>query len=210
MPDLAGEFRRRADDALRLAEAGEVARLESARGSRTRQLLHPTRVEALYELAFLRVFVGWEAFLEQAFLRFLCGYTSLRGISVIAAGVGTPRNLVQAEQAVLGANAYVLWHNPNHVVGRARRFFATSSLETTILSNTARLEAIASVRHRIAHPQSDARTKFDRATMALAGRRYSGSRPGSFLRDHDPNTLPPVRWLESLTDELHALAQQVA
>lgn len=211
MPDLAGEFRRHADEALKLAEAGEVARLESVRGSRTRQLLHPVRVEALYELAYLRVFVGWEAFLEQAFLRYMCGYTSTRAAppTLVAGGVFHP-NIAAAEGAVLGTNSYVLWHNPTRVVARSRRFFAACVVESIVLSNSARLEAFAAVRHRITHAQADAQLKFDQATMMLNGRRYRGSRPGAFLRDVDLSASAPTRWIERLADELHSLSMQIA
>jgi hypothetical protein len=210
MPDFVGDFRRKTEEALKLAEAGEVARLEANAGSRTRELLHPVRVEALYELAYLRVFVGWEAFLEEVFLRFLCGYTSPRGNPVPVAGFTFLRTLVQAQQAVLGGNRFVLWHNPQRVITRAQRFFATSSIEAIVLSNLARLEALAAVRHRITHAQDDARSKFDLATMSLSGRRYAGSRPGLFLRDQDPAAVPPSRWLTSLANELNNLARQVA
>lgn len=210
MPALGAEFRQRASSALALAEIGEVARYEAPRGSRTRLGLHPARLESLYEMAFLRVFVGWEAHLEQAFLRYLCGYTSSHGAAQLAPGRAYEPSLAAAERTVLGTSSYVLWHSPARVAARSQRYFASSPVEAVVLSNAARLEAFAAVRHRIAHAQTDARTKFDAATMSLAGRRYAGSRPGSFLRDWDRSTAPHQRWLERLANELTALAAQVA
>ncbi|MBI5618443.1 MAG: hypothetical protein HY943_19375 [Gammaproteobacteria bacterium] len=210
MPDLHAELRRRAFEALALAEVGEIARIEAASGSRTRAGLHPIRLEALYEMAYLRVFVSWEAFLEQAFLRYLCGYASAHGTATPRAGTAFCSTLAQAETAVLNGNAYVLWHNPSKIIARCRRFFSVSQVESVIASNTARLDAFAAVRHRIAHAQADAKAKFDLATMTLYGRRYPGSRAGSFLRDRDISVAPPERWLDRLAQELISLSRQIA
>lgn len=210
MPDLRAELQRRTFEGLALAQFGEIARLEAARGSRTRAALHPVRLEALYEMAFLRVFVSWEAFLEQAFFRYLCGYASVHGTATPIPGSNFLPTLAQAELAVLNGNTYVLWHSPAKVVTRCRRFFNASTIETIVSSNTSRLEAFAAIRHRIAHAQTDARNKFDAATMSLVGRRYPGARAGAFLRDRDPTASPPERWLDRLAQELISLAHQVA
>lgn len=211
MPGLANDFRQRVKDALLLAETGEVARAESSPGSQTRKNLHHTRIEYLYELAFLRVFVAWESFLEQAFLRYLCGYTSVAaGSAVVTPGMSHSATLAQAEASMLGGRDYVLWHNPTRVVSRSQQFFQSSPIETVINSSSARLESMAAIRHRIAHSQDDARRKFDIAVMAVAGRRYRGARAGSFLRDVVPSTQPPERWIEVLGHELQGLAQQIA
>lgn len=76
MPGLGAEFRDRVTAAIRLAEIGEIARAEALPKSLTRRNLHPVRLELLYEMAYLRIFVSWETLLEQTFFRYLCGYTS--------------------------------------------------------------------------------------------------------------------------------------
>ena len=210
MPGLAAEFRDRVAAAVRLAEIGEVARAEASPGSQTRHNLHPARLELLYEMAYLRIFVSWEAFLEQAFFRYLCGYSSAAGTAVPAAGKTFETTIAAAEAAVLGGNRFVLWHNPSKVVTRASRFFASSPIQTVVLSNTSRLENFAAIRHRITHTQSDARKNFDAATMTIAGKRYGGSRAGAFLRDTNPGTTPAQRWVEQLGQELEKLALQIA
>jgi hypothetical protein len=209
MPDLAAELGERFDEALKLAEIGEDARLEATRGSRTRVNLHPSRLEALYELAYLRVFVGWEAFLEQAFLRYLCGYLSTRGAATLIAGATYAPTLASAEKALLGGNRYALWHNPAGVVKRCQKFFSASPIEAVVNSNLARLTDFAAVRHRITHAHGDTRKNFDVATMNFAGGRYRGGRPGAFLRDRDTSHMPQIRWLERLTNELGGLAAQI-
>lgn len=79
MPPLGAVFARQCDLALNLARAGEIARAASPPGSIAYQQLYPARLETLYEAAYLRVFISWELFLEESFLRFLCGYSSPTG-----------------------------------------------------------------------------------------------------------------------------------
>lgn len=210
MPGLEAEFRARVSQAIKLAQIGEIARAEARAGSQTRAGLHPTRLEYLYEMAYLRIFVSWESFLEQAFLRYLCGYTSRVGVAAPVPGQAFQSTLANAERAVLGGQQYVLWHNPARVIQRARQFFGSSPIETVVLSNSTRLEHLAAVRHRITHAQQDARSKFDTATMTIAGRRYRGGRPGAFLRDEDASATPAPRWLEQLGREFQGLAAQIA
>lgn len=210
MPGLQAEFHRQVADAMKLAEIGEIARAEATAASQTRRELHYRRIELLYELAFLRMFVAWEAFLEQVFLRYLCGYTSKHGGATPRPGQAFSPTLAATAVAVLGGKNYLLWHNPLTVADRCAGVFASCPIETVLRSNAARLDACAAVRHRIAHAQTDARQKFDAATMTMAGQRYRGARPGAFLRDRDATTTPRVRWVDVLGQELQGLAAQIA
>ncbi len=210
MPGLQAEFHRQVAEAMNLAEIGEIARAEASAGSQTRSRLHHSRIELLYELAFLRMFLAWEAFLEQTFLRYLCGYSSRHGRAVPLATASWSPTLAHAEAAVLGGRDYALWHNPTQVADRCQRMFGSCPIEGVVRSSMSRLEALAAVRHRIVHAQADARRKFDNATMTIAGRRYRGARPGAFLRDRSPSTTPQVPWLEHLGRELQGLASQIA
>src|SRR5262249_28723097 len=110
---------------------------------------------------------------------------------------------------VSGASGFALWHNPAVVIRRSRLHLRLCPHEVIIMSNTARLENLSAVRHRIVHGQDDAKKKFNTATMALCGRRYPGARPGRFLRDWDRSTTPNRRWLETLGSELVGLARQI-
>ena len=208
LPPLADDFGKEVARANDLARRLERARVLLAGKADTRHILHVSRLELVYELAYLRIFIAWENFLEQAFFRYLCGYQHSGGREVIWSPqyYGT---LADAELALLGHRQYVLWHNPNLVVTRAQQFFDNGRHETVISSNLARLEHLAFIRHRIAHSQEHSKRNFDIATMMFCGKRYPGSRPGRFLRDQDLRTPPPNRWLEIVSDEFLGLAQQI-
>lgn len=206
MPPCDAVLSRHIDEALELVRAGEVAR--TATLPAVAREFYVSRLELLYEFAFLRMFVAWEVFLEDTFFRYLCGYVSRYGQATLTAGSHF-RTLTAAQRAVLQNRDYVLWHNPTRVVQRSASFIRQGRHEIVIASSGARLEAMAAIRHRIAHGHPDAQAKFDGATMALAGKRYRASRPGRFLRDWCAATMPPTRWLRVLGDELRNLAIQV-
>ena len=206
MADLGYVFERRVEGAVDLALAGEQARVHlppMAGGSGFRI----ARLEYLYELAYLRMFVAWESFLEQTFYRYMCGSVSTRfGQQTMVTGRYF-RSTAAAEAVVLGGQAYKLWHNPTHVAGRVAAFVINGQHEQLMNSASVRIGHMASLRHRIAHDQKDGAAKCDAATMYFAGRRYPAARPGRFLRDWDAHNR---RQLERMKDELIGLSKQIA
>jgi hypothetical protein len=210
MPPLATRFATAVNVAVGIAEAGEIVRAGASKGSAAYRELRPSRLEALHEMAYLRVFVEWESFLEATFLRMQCGYISALYTPVFTAAKSKEHTLTSAQAALYKGAQYLLWHNPNTTVARARDWFVDAPHESVVLSNLSRLEWFAAVRHRIAHGAEDARRKHDAATIALAGRRYRGSSAGRFLRDWEPGSVPAHRWLHAIANELSGLASQLA
>jgi hypothetical protein len=199
---------------LRLAEgivsAGETMRRDG--GVMGQKEWTIARLEALHELAFLRVFLCWESCLESVFYRSLCGFSSKVGQEVLLSGSHF-RTLASAEASVLNGRRYLLWHNPGDVVKRCKKYICSGTgyhavQETILSSHQTRLELIGAIRHRIAHHQTDARNQFDTATLAFAARTYANSQPGRFLRDRE--IVPPYRrWMTILSSELISLLSQM-
>lgn len=219
MPRLDAELKQEADLAVSLCLAGELAATGTAAIRREWTL---TRLEALYELAFLRVFINWEICLESLLCRSMCGYESSQGMeTVIPIAGATLRNgyyptLGDAEAAILGGQPFKLWHDPVKVIARCNQHIEPNSparpqcigLQASILGSAiTKLTNYGAVRHRIAHGQQDARTKFDAACRVIAGRTYPRSSPGKFLRDKTGN--PPRSHLEIIAAELVGLAGQM-
>lgn len=209
LPALSGQFLAEVSKALDFTRRLEAAQVALGGKGALAGEIGLTGVELGYELAYLRVFLSWEDFLESTFYRLMCGYSRAGIQENKAPGFTYSQSLSEAESLVLGNRDYVLWHNPAAVIGRADRFFIDSPFRLVVASAQARIEYFASVRHRIAHAQEHAQTVFDQTTVSLAGRRYKGSRPGRFLRDWVPTAAPPARWLVSICDELSGLAQQI-
>jgi len=207
IPALELKFASAVDDALQLSEAGERIRALAPPGSLVRRELRTRRLEALYETSFLRIFLLWEDFLEQSFLRYLCGYESSTGPAALRAAK-FPK-LSDAETAVLGTRDYVSWANPDSVISRSRYYMNGGVHETVLNSDLSRLEAFTAVRNRIAHSSDYARQQFDNATILLVGRRFSASSAGRFLRQTAVSLPIPETWLQHIAAELKSLALQL-
>ena len=208
MPPLDSEFGRLVDRALGLARAGEVIFTAYPIGSIARSELTFHRLEALYEMAFLRIFLSWESFLEESFLRIMCGYTMSSG-NIPVLNQQAENTLISARHTLLRGQPFVSWARPGAIVPRCQAFVTGGSHETVIDSSSIRLDHLAHIRDRIAHRSDYARTRFHSATTAIAGRRYLGASAGRFLRDHDPSASPPERWLGVFGTEVKNLAKQI-
>lgn len=205
MPRLAQSFSNDSQRAAQFADSVESAR--RALGTTEAQALLPvSRIELAYELAYLRLFTAWEDFLEQSMLRYLCGFAAAHGQEQLTQG-NYCTNLAHAKATLYGNQQYLLWHNPQKVVMRAASHFTNSRHETVIASIQGRVVHFSSIRHRIAHAHAE--DNFNTATMALAGRRYRGARPGRFLRDWAHHSQIPMRWFEVISFEFRGLAFQI-
>lgn len=205
MPALASTYCSEVDRALRLASAFEVARATSPVTSTAYQELTIARLERAYELAFLRMYAQWEVFLEEVTARYLLGYVSTTYTPTLL--IDKPKNLDAARRQLAGGRDYCLWHNPDTVTRRVNTRLQACPVATVVASSRTQLEAMAAVRHRVAHHSYDARDKFDTATMRLSGVRVPGARAGRFLRREVTTS---ARWIESLGTQLKGLAQQIA
>jgi hypothetical protein len=207
MPPLAAQFAQQVDKALLIAEIGERIRISSPRDSIAWRELHPVRLEVLYEMAYLRIFILWESFLEESFLRYVCGYSTTIGLASL---INPPeKTLAAARATMLGGRPYVSWSQPTSIEGLCRRFINNGIHELVIKSNRARLDWFTSIRNRVAHGSAHSKSQFDIATMSLVGRRYPGASAGRLLRDWVLAISPLERWLQSIATELKNLASQI-
>jgi len=205
MPPLLRQLEAAIDKAVAIAEAGEVIRAHLPLGSTVRRELVPSRLEALNELAYLRVFLSWESFLEDSFLHYLCGFENSSGpLRLILPRF---RTLEDARNDLLHGADFVSWYSPQRIVRRSQKYANSGPHEVVIRSSQARLEWFAAIRGRIAHSSNYARAEFDRATVGLVGRRIRGANPGLFLRS--PEVTSGVRWLVAIATEFKNLAAQV-
>jgi len=204
---MASALGKELDEAMDLPYIGESIRAAANIGSVTWKQLHPVRLQLLYEMAYLRMFVAWEIFLEESFLRYLCGYRTASGSVLL---VNRPfRTIAAARSSVLGGHDFVSWSSPRRVRQRSQSFIRTGYHETVLAAAGARLEAFAAVRNRIAHGSDYAIQEFDLATMMLTGQRYRGSCAGLFLRDWNSRAVPAERWIQTIGTELKNLAFQI-
>jgi hypothetical protein len=211
MPKLDIAFAKEVDGSISLVQRAELFHLQDS--SNSFRMIHHTQVEYIYELAFLRIFIAWESFLEASFLRYLCGmHSRTNGPAVLVGGVPYYKSLQDAEAAMLTYpyTNYVLWGSSHHALKVATKHLVNSPHEVIISSARTRLENYCAIRNRIAHGQKDACAKFDLAAWALASKTYSGSRAGRFLRDRNRVSTREIRWIVEIATTLKALATSIA
>jgi hypothetical protein len=212
MPQLDVDFAKEVDKAVGLAKEAESMLFRSG-GSEQRpryEPLHHARLELIYELAYLKVFILWEMFLEESFLYYLCGReSSNHGVAKMMPTKSFSRSLKDAENAMLAGKDYFLWSNAGKVLKMVKKHVDNGRHEIVVSASRGPLEHYAAIRNRIAHGQPDAIQKFNNAVLALSGRRNYGSRAGRFLRDIDTGALPQRRWLDSIARALKAYANAV-
>ena len=76
--------------------------------------IHYTRIEYIYELAFLRIFMGWEIFLEDTILRCLLGFHTRTGKPTLIPGKKFLKTIKAAKMEIFTGKhkgGYVLWGN---------------------------------------------------------------------------------------------------
>jgi len=197
-----------------LARAGEITRVAAMSKASVLEQWPNHRLEALYELAFLRIFIAWESFLESTFYRYMAGHESV--VYGPASVIGSYRGIQAAENAVLKFHGskkkpapYIAWYQTHTVIKRCKAFIPSGRHHTVFVYNQPWLTDVAGIRHRIAHGQQHARAQFYAAASSLVGYSYPRCRPGKFLRSPDLSRPVKTTWLESIFMTLSGLASQI-
>lgn len=145
------------------------------------RVLHQPQIDLIFELAFLKIFIAWENFLENTFIRYMCGALSLSGKKPIR--IVFIRYLGQALKVICGDRPYADWVSVEIVVERASRFFDGGEPYTTPLqSAAAELTDIRRIRNHIVHHSSKSSGAFNTLLLNIYGFRPKGMTAGRFLR----------------------------
>ena len=184
-------------DHLRLNLAADI---ESARSLATAALqlqavnqpgrLHPKHVRRIVELAFLGVVAEWDGFVEQAFVRYLCGAATNTGCAPTLA-VGRARN-IQHAYAIVSQSAtynptqqYLRFSDARWTLQKAGFFFAGVTPFDALRAHLARLQDAVAIRNRVAHNSSKSRADFKGVALAYVnpggGTLSQGYRAGDLL-----------------------------
>ncbi len=161
------------------------------------------------ELAFLRAFLAWEAFLERSFVLYLSGQTPPRGRAPHR--YAFPPNQATAREWVLPEGRdYAEWTVATKVSARAERYFRDGRPFAPLLRRSQHLlDEARVIRNAITHESESARKKFDNVVRTKLGTLPPGSTVGGFLGRIVPESSPPVSFLEFYLDKIQFLAHQI-
>ena len=162
----------------------------------------------MIELAFLRAFLAWETFLEDAFVLYMLGRRPVSGRRPFRFVL--PPDRAWAQEAVRESRSYAKW-DVQSVSNRATRFFKSGHPFTTVLrANQAFLDEVTTIRNAVAHSSSDAREKFLNLVRNKPGApAITNVTVGGFLNTPVPASNPPVMFLDSYVDRVEFLADQL-
>jgi hypothetical protein len=152
------------------------------------------QLEIIVEMAFLRIFVAWESFLEESFIRYAAGAASPSGYTPRT--LIHPRSIGHALDLVSSGRDYVTWNSASEVIGRSALYFEggepyRSALEPTLIE----LDEMNTIRNRIAHKSMKSKSKFNAFVRRKFGHGVHGMTPGRFLLTSPPNP-PPHTFLD--------------
>lgn len=179
MPRLLPNYEQRIENES-LRSISLVFRAESLFSDPTQKLsIHD--LHRLYESIFLTFFCRWEAVLEEAAIRYICGYQPRNAMHSPWTTVNVA-SLSDAKTVLFGGHDYLLWSHPRRCKRNVSNYIPGSPLERSFDSNYAFLENVGFIRNGIAHRTDDAKSKVDTACRHFVGRTFRGSRCGVALR----------------------------
>lgn len=139
------------------------------------------QVEMITELAFLRVFIAWENFLEESFIRYLVGAKSPSGY--IPKRFVNPSNMEIAKNIISGERReYIRWNSAGEVISRSEIYFKGGEPYGNVLRGAAiDLNDMNVIRNRITHMSTISKAKFNNFVRRRFGHGKRGMTPGRLL-----------------------------
>jgi hypothetical protein len=197
------DFNRTIEECRRLAEDADRW---SAPGS------HPhisrKRRDSMTELAFLRAYLAWEVFLEEAFVLYLLGMRAPRGR--MPRRYTFPPHRRAAEQWVIPEGRPFAKWDAVAVANRAERFFSGGGPFTPALrSQQAVLDDMKTIRNAVAHESQNAQYKFETLVRVKLTSLPPRLTVGSFLLTTVPASTPAASFLDSYLARLELVASLI-
>ncbi|MEA3065943.1 MAG: hypothetical protein QOJ27_2395, partial [Sphingomonadales bacterium] len=148
--------------------------------------IHVRDLEEVAGLGLLKLTLAWESFLEDSFLRYLCGAPSCAGVGPTLLVPKEP-TLRTAYSSLLGGQKYLGWQSATTLARANKCFAAGAPYASAIGGATTDLKQISAVRNRIAHRSPFSVTEFQAVVVAELGSVPRGMTPGRFLLGALPN-----------------------
>jgi len=152
------------------------------------------QLEMVAEMAFLRIFMAWESFLEESFIRYMAGASSPSGYTPNARS--RAQNMSHALELVSSGRDYTHWNSPSEVIRRAALYFQDGEPYRGVLEPAStELEEMNTIRNRITHKSKYSRSQFNAFVRRKFGHGVRGMTPGRFLLA-SPLRPPPNTFLD--------------
>ena len=138
------------------------------------------QIYLIYELAFLRIFLSWESFIEKTFILYMLNEQTDTGYKpdryVLPVDEKHAHNIVKTERGYFDCS------NHETVIRRADLFFKDGEpYKNSLISISSHLTDMKQIRNAIAHISTDSKDKFEKLAIHAFGNLPTGMTPGCFL-----------------------------
>jgi hypothetical protein len=162
----------------------------------------------LTEAAVVRTHIAWERFLEQSFLSYLVGETSISGARIVR--YLDPPSFDHANRVLIGTQRYVDWGNPEIVVKLAGLYFPLGTpYKVAIEGVQSDLSDLRAVRNAAAHLSTSTSTQLDRVALRRVKKAVVGITVYDLVTASDSGA-PGKTILQSFMEILIAAATVIA
>lgn len=130
--------------------------------------------------AFLKMFIFWESFVEDAFSKYLTGEVSTDGTTVTC--FVSPNGREHALKILIGTQKYVDWANHEIVRQLANLYLENGDpLASNFASISSELSDLKTVRNAAAHMSSTTQHQLDALSTRVLGRTISNTTVAAFM-----------------------------
>lgn len=162
----------------------------------------------IVELAFMKSFLTWEGFLEEAFILYLLGKKSPSGYAPVRHAI--PMNRQHAVELLASDARHTDWTAAAKVVGRAARFFKGGGpFVNVIRPQTNLLDNLKTIRNALSHESEEAADKFETFVRNELTYFPPGMTPGTFLATLKPHLAPPKTYLQLYAEIFRSMAEAI-
>jgi hypothetical protein len=143
------------------------------------------------ESSFLRIFIAWETFLEDVFMKYMMGEEPI--VTPIAHRYATPIDLTHAKSFLIGLNSrqFIDWSTPDSIRKLSLIYFGPANiLNDTIGAIYTDFLNLKTIRNAAAHMSSSTSSKLDVLATNIMGSPQAGISASRLLLWINP--VPPV------------------
>lgn len=160
----------------------------------------------IVELSFMRLFLTWEGFIEEAFILYLLGKESPNGYKPSRYAV--PLNRQHAIDLLASDARHTDWTAAAKIVNRAERFFVNGfPFVNVVRPKSNLLDNMKTIRNALSHDSEEAFGKFETLVRNELTFFPKGMVPGVFLATTKPHQTPPVTYLQFYADTFRSMAE---
>lgn len=162
----------------------------------------------IVELAFMKSFLTWEGFLEEAFILYLLGKKSPNGYAPLRHAI--PMNRQHAVDLLASDARHTDWTAAARVVNRATRFFKGGRpFVNVIRPQTNLLDNLKTIRNALSHNSEEAKDRFETFVRNELTYLPPGMTSGTFLATLKPHHAPPITYLQFYAENFRSMAEAI-